>query len=134
MIDTLAKIVGVRALLILIALLIIGNIGQGVALKIQSVRLATANAKNETKTAQMEILGNELSAQDSAIDQMIANAAQQDKRLKTAQAAAGKVQVITKERIRYLQTAVIPTSCTDAITWGALHAVEIGKQWEEATP
>ena len=38
--------------------------------------------------------------------------------------------VVTQERIEYVQSAAIPSTCPEAVTWGAAHAVEIGRRWE----
>jgi hypothetical protein len=129
-IDTIINAVGGRALLIIVAALMVVLIALSVRNGILSVRLDAAQAKNKTQTVQLAAIGQQISAQNNAVDQMLANAAQQAERLKAASAAAGKVQDITGQRIKYVDRAAIPTACIEAITWGAGHAVEIGRQWE----
>ena len=134
MIDFVTNIIGVRVLLITVAILLLTAIGLGVAVEIQGTRLDTAHAKNTTLTVQLQGLGNQITAQNGAIDQMLANAATAADHLKTAEAAAGRIRVITQDRIQYVQLAAIPVTCPEAVSWGALHAIEIGTRWQEATP
>jgi hypothetical protein len=108
------------------------SIGLGVTVEIQGSRLDAAKAKNETQAVQLQALGNQIVGQNAAVDQMLANAAKQAERIHSAEAAAGRIQVVTQERIQNVQLAAIPTSCPEAVIWGATHAIEIGKRWEAA--
>ena len=131
MIDLVTNIIGVRALLIISAALLLICLGLGVTVEIQSARLDAAKAENKTQTVQLQAMGNQVAVQNAAVDQLLANAAKQWDRLKAAEAAAGKIEVITKERIEYIERAAIPATCPEAVTWGAAHATEIGKRWEQ---
>lgn len=130
MIDFITKYIGIRALMVVVATLLIIDAWLGFSLGIKSARLDSANAKNATLTVQLQDVGKQIAAQNGAIDQMLDNAAKAADRLHAAEAEAGKVQVITEERIQYVQEAAIPVECPEAITWGAGHAIEIGKRWE----
>lgn len=130
MIDSITKIITLRGLLIIAGFLVVVDIGQCSALKIQGARLGTAIAEKQTLTVQLKETGNQVKAQNGAIDQMLDNAAKAADRLHAAEAEAGKVQVITRERIQYVQEAAIPVECPEAVTWGAGHAIQIGKRWE----
>jgi len=125
---------GIQILLYAIAALIVVCLCLGAVADLQVARLDTAKAEKQTLAVQLQGLGNQVAAQNGAVDQMLANAAKAAERLKAAQIEAGKVRVVTQERIQYVQLAAIPTACPEAVTWGATHAVEIGKRWQEAAP
>ena len=134
MIDFITNYIGIRALAVIVAILLIIAVWCGICLNIKADRLDAANARNATLTVQLQQVGNQIKAQNVAVDQMLANAAVAAERLKAAQVAAGKIEIVTQERIQYIQLAAIPVTCPEAVTWGALHAIEIGTRWQEATP
>jgi len=130
MIDLVANIIGLRGLLIICAVLLLGCGGLGIAVEIQGSRLDAAQAKTQVQAVQLQSLDNQVTAQNAAVDQMLANAAKQADRLKAAEQKAARTRVVTRDRIRYVDRAVIPATCPEAITWGAGHAIEIGRRWE----
>jgi hypothetical protein len=132
MLELIITTIGVRTIAILAALLLIINIALGVTLKILSARLDVATAKTLTQTVQLQTLGDQITAQNGAVDQMLANAAASAGRIKTATTKAARVESITRDRIEYIEHSEIPAPCPDAIKWGAKHAIEIGKRWEAA--
>jgi hypothetical protein len=120
---------GIQAMLYACAGLLIACIGLSAAVKIQGGRLDAVRAQNATLTVMVKSLGNQVTAQNSAVDQMLANAARQAERVSAAERAAAQVKEVTQERIGYVEQAAIPTACPEAVTWGAAHAIGIGKRW-----
>ena len=105
-------------------------LAMGICLKINSGRLETARAKNDTLSVQLHSLGDQVTTQNAAIDQMLANAASHAERMHRAELAARNVRIITNERANYIARSVIPPACADAVTWGTHHAAEIGARWK----
>ncbi len=134
MIDGIINIIGTRTLLIMSALILIINIGLDVTVRSLRTRLDTVNSNNAILSVELEILGEKTVAQNNAVDQLLANAAAQQDRLRVAEKRAGQIQVITEERVQYVERAAIPATCPEAVTWGAEHAVEIGKHWQDEKP
>lgn len=130
MIDLVINALGARVLLFVSVGLLVVCIIMGAAVEIQGSRLQAARADNTTQKIKIQSMGKQITAQNSAVDQMLANAAAQHDRLQAALIRAAQVEVVTKERIRYVETAAIPTACPEAIAWGAEHAREIGRRWE----
>jgi uncharacterized protein YoxC len=131
MIDIITNIIGLRGLLIIAAALLFACIGLTAALDIKCARLDTVKAEKQTLSDQVQGLGNQVAAQNAAVDQMLANAARQYDKLKAAELKAVQVRVVTQERIQYVQAATIPTTCPEAVAWGAAHAIEIGLRWTQ---
>lgn len=132
MIDIITNALGARAMLFIIVILLLAFFGVSGMAAIQSARLDTAKAEKQTLTDQLQTLGKQVKAQNAAVDQMLANAAKAAERLKAAEAEAGQVEIITQERIEYIEHSQIPATCPEAVIWGATHAIEIGKRWEAA--
>lgn len=129
-IDTIIETLGARWLLSVAIALLILAITMSVTIEIQSAKLEAAVAKNTTLTVQLQDVGKQITAQNGAIDQMLDNAAKAADRLHAAEVEAGKVRIVTQERIQFIEHSEIPVTCPEAVTWGAGHAIEIGKRWE----
>jgi len=129
MIDMITNIIGVRALALIAAALLIACISLGVIVKLQDARLATVKAEKQTLTVQLHGVGDQIEAQNAAVNQLLANAAKAANDFQRALVAASHVRWVTKERIQYVTKAVIPVACPDAVTWGATHAIQIGRRW-----
>ncbi len=115
---------GLQALLYAAAALLIACIGLGITVEIQSARLDAAKARQAA-------LGDKIVAQNQAITAWKAEADKQAQRVQEAARKAEKVRTVTAMRIRTVSVAAIPTACPDAVTWGAEHALEFNKRWEE---
>lgn len=131
MIDAIITALGGRVLLFTAVELLALCLVLGIDLKIQSNRLDIAQAMNKVQAVQLQGFGDQIAAQNTAVDQLLANAAAQQAHLRAAEAAAGQVRLITQDRIRYVDRAAIPSACPEAVTWGAAHAIEIGRRWEQ---
>jgi len=131
MIDVIINALGGRVLLFAAAGLLLLSMGLSVAFEVQSSRLDTARAEKQVDKTRLQVAGGQIAAQNAAVDQMLRNAQVQADRLHAAEAAASQAQVVTQERIQYVDRAAIPTVCPDAVAWGVNHAVEIGKRWEQ---
>ena len=124
MLDFVTNIIGVRVLLILIAILSVLNVYQGVELKIQRSRVDVAEAKNT-------VLGDKLTTQNQAIEDWKQTAIYQAQTAREAALKAEKIRTVTVERVQTVTLAAVPVSCPEAIKWGSEQAIEFNKRWEE---
>lgn len=108
--------------MIIAAALLLICIGLGVTVEIQAARLDAAQARQES-------LGDKLATQNRAVTAWKAEAAKQTERVKIAAKRAEKVRTVTVERIRTVTVAAIPSTCPEAVKWGAEHAIEFNKRW-----
>jgi len=115
---------GLQALLCAAAVLLIACIGLGVTVEILGVRLDAAQARQAA-------LADRIATQNQAITAWKAEADKQAQRVREAARKAEKVRTVTALRVRTISVAAIPTACPDAVTWGAKHALEFNKRWEE---
>jgi len=115
---------GLQALLYAAAVLLIACIGLGVTVEIQDSKLDAAKA-------QQAALGDRIATQNQAITAWKAEADKQTQRVNEAARTAEKVRTVTALRVRTVSVAAIPTACPDAVKWGAEHALEFNKRWED---
>jgi len=115
---------GLQALIYVTAALLIICIGLGVTVEIQSARLDAAKARQD-------VLGDKLATQNRAVTIWKAEADKQAQRVKEAAKKAERVRTVTVERVRTVTVAAIPPACPDAVKWGAEHALEFNKRWED---
>jgi len=115
---------GLQALLYAAAVLLIACIGLGVTVEIQGAKLDAAKARQAA-------LGDKITAQNQAITAWKAEADKQTQRVHETARKAEKVRAITALRVRTISVAAIPTACPDAVTWGAEHALEFNKRWND---
>ena len=114
---------GLQGLICLVAVLLISCAGLGATVAIENARLDAAKARQEA-------LGNELTTQNLSVEKWKDEAEIQKQRVEAATAQGEKVRTVTVERVRTITVASIPSTCPDAIKWGAQQALEFNKHWE----
>jgi hypothetical protein len=115
---------GAQALLYAVAALLVVCISLGVTTEIQSERLDAYKARQES-------LGEKLAAQNKAVAAWKTEADKQAARVLESAQKAEKVRTVTVERVRTVTVAAIPAACPDAVVWGAEHALEFNRRWED---
>jgi len=89
------------------------------------------NAKLDAAKARQAALGDKIAVQNQAITTWKAEADKQAQRIHEAARKAEKVRTVTAIRIRTVSVAAIPSTCPDAVKWGAEHALEFNKRWND---
>lgn len=119
--------IGIQVLLYAVAVLLSLCIGLFAVVEVQSARLDAAKARQES-------LGDKLATQNRAVTKWKAEADDQAARARAAAVKAEKVRIITVDRVHTVTVATIPPACPDAVKWGAEHAQEFNRRWEDENP
>jgi len=115
---------GLQALLYATGALLIICIGLGVTVAIQSAKLDAAKARQAA-------LADKIATQNQAVAIWKTEADKQSERANEAAKKAEKVRTKTIERVRTITVASIPSSCPDAVRWGAEQALRFNRHWEK---
>ena len=115
---------GLSAVLYAVGGLLLACIGLGVTIKVQGARLEVAKVR-------VHALGEEIASQNRAVAAWKAEASKQASRALDAAKRAERVRTVTVDRVRTVTVAAIPPTCPGAIEWGAEHALEFVKEWED---
>lgn len=98
---------------------------------IEGIFLVIIKKDRDLATANGKVLGVKLEMQNQAVRQWQKEAAAQKELTAAAVAEAGKIQVVTRERVERILAAPVPSTCPEAVLWGAVEGAKQGAEWEK---
>ena len=124
MIGGLLDAVTLRISLYACAALLLLSIGLGITLKVVKLQRDVARSAKAGLSAKIEL-------QNDAIEQWTQKAEAQQLRAAAAEANAVKVRNESRQRIDRIMAAQVPSTCAEAVEWGALQGGDLAKEWEK---
>lgn len=113
----------IKLALALVVLLLAATIGLGIALRVTTLQRDHALAQQAALSARVEL-------QNQAVAQWQKEAEAQQQTAAAAEERATRLRTANRARVERVMAATVPTSCPEAVSWGAVQGAQLGRIWE----